>query len=374
MSQILVVNYGYNNGHSENANAICLYNIIVNDPKNHYIIVTDIGGHKIKQDCKNAEIISLSSGLNHAESRDVFKKDVMGFCEKIILEKSISNLLIVSFPIFCAKIGYKLKKKFSHLNFLFYQLDSYSVNASLRLKNVLFPIRYFWDYIIFRYADKILLTHEIYGKYQRNFLFKSFFHKMISIGIPIMNITKFNYRDNNRDCIRVVYIGSLNLQFRDPNPYLRLLYNHIKDIKNFELIFYGHNNDVIDNLNLSQYGKKMVLKSFVKPNDLSEVIRNADFLLNICNESLDILPSKILEYIGYRKPIINFTPNNKNIGVKYLADFPLKFNFYQNKNNEGFKDFVLNNRNNLAPYEIVEKNYHSLTTKFIVDNISKIYK
>ena len=129
--------------------------------------------------------------------------------------------------------------------------------------------------------------------------------------------SKFKYLINN-DFIRMIFVGTLYSDIRNPKYFLSALDEASKSVsERIEVNFYGSINDFspetleIENLNVSfldSIDRKLAYKK----------MQEADVLINIGNQTSYQLPSKLVEYAFLEKPIINFSSIKDDSSQRFL--------------------------------------------------------
>ncbi|MDY2981632.1 MAG: glycosyltransferase [Fusobacterium sp.] len=210
---------------------------------------------------------------------------------------------------------------------------------------------------ILTYTNKYL--KEIYQK-----KFPSFSNKMTVLVNPI-EVTEIeneliNQKKLPLEKIRFCYTGTLTRE-RNLDPVLEYLKKN--NIKKFELFIIGGfgtlSYSAILGLKLSSfiikckrkriekkirsYGYEESIKflPFMSRKDLAKYIKEEiDVLINIDANLGDkniFLSSKVIDYISYRKPILNFS--NKGASTDFLKDFGINYYISYNEENKEPKEY-----------------------------------
>ncbi|MBD7984578.1 glycosyltransferase [Sporosarcina sp. Sa2YVA2] len=328
MSNLIIICFGFDNEDSTNANSLCLYEILNNlSYQNEINIITstlreDI--HLKTESNINTYYLPVAKKRNGKIDFKKWENDILFFFQQYLKGKlsDETNLLTISFPLSTLTIGKKVKKKFPRINWLVYELDPYAFNKVLRLQYLLFFYRFFKEFNILASADKVMLTHELYNQYTRSpfYILK---RKFVDFGIPLMKI--HNKDKNNiftKETVTFAYIGSFYKKIRNPEYMFKVFLEVVKTHKNFILNLYGLKKDDLDKKYVDLLGENLVIHGRVSKNVISKVIEDTDFLINIGNSISNQLPSKVLEYIGTGKPIINFYTIKNDTSNKYLTSYP----------------------------------------------------
>lgn len=324
MDRILIISYGYDREYSNNANAICLHEIVDNSLKNNEVIIitsTTKRNGFIKTEKKNTTYYvptkNKKDGMLNFRN---WEMDIIKHISNNIDMQNISVLFTISFPFAVQEIGVKVKKMYPHLLWIVYELDPYAYNRILKHNKLMFIYRLMKQIKIFHMADKILLTHELYEQYSKNIL-SIYRDKFKDIGIPLMKICDVNKIRCDNNC-NIAYVGSFYKGVRDPEYMLDILIRASSRIDGFKLNLYGPEIDSLPSKYREQYGEKLAVHGRVSKDRVIAAMKEADILVNIGNTVKNQLPSKILEYIGTGKPIINFYSISEDTSNKYLSRYP----------------------------------------------------
>lgn len=326
MDEIIIVTYGYDGEHSNNPNAICLYEIInslVKENKVYIITTTTIGSKYYEKTEGNITIlyIPIKNKVNGKINFKKWEKEVIEIIHKRISIRKTTRLFTISFPFNVHNIGVRLKNKYPYLNWVIYELDPYAYNLVLKFPKILFFYRYILENEVFNKADCIMLTHELYDQYSKN-IFSKYIFKCKNIGIPLMKIyNESNAKVDQKTC-SAVYIGSFYKRIREPDYMLEILAKVSNAIEGFQMHIIGPSPDSIPFEYMEKYRGKLFIHGRVSQEKVLEALSKADIMINIGNRVNNQLPSKILEYIGMGKPIINFYSIMDDTSNKYLEYYP----------------------------------------------------
>lgn len=162
-----------------------------------------------------------------------------------------------------------------------------------------------------------------YSKEHRNKIF------VIPQGFPKIDNLKDNY--NGNEIVTFCYSGAIYPDLRDPTLFLDYLCSLKID---FRFIVYTKSIQFFDKYKV-QLGDKLVLRNYIKRDDLLIELSKVDFLINIKNVSEVQVPSKIIDYLQAGRPILEistaFKEEEKKKFDKYLSlQFPeMKQSFSQ---------------------------------------------
>ena len=136
----------------------------------------------------------------------------------------------------------------------------------------------------------------------------------------------------------------------------------------------------IDSISLelrNQYKENIICYGRVPKDVVMGAIGDADVLINIGNSISNQLPSKLLEYIGTGKPIINFYRINNDTSNHYLSKYPLSCLVYEDLNkidgNTNFlNNFIMSNYYKSIDESVLRLIYEADILENISENINRI--
>ncbi len=322
MKKTIIICYGFNGNNSTNANAICVNEILKTiKNKQDFIIVTDINStfNEFESEINQFKtcFIPLEKNSRKINFND-WKKKCINLIKKMLKEDNIKQIITISFPFEILEIGLTIKREFPSIKWVIYELDPFLYNKLFKNYYLWFIRRLIREFIVFYYADVILLTHELYKQYQRG-IYSYYRSKLVDIGIPLLKINSYsNDIVPKGEKKSAVYIGNFYSKIRDPE-YMLQIFSELNGV--IELGIYGDlNNNIkykkLENSNISFFNR-------VSKDDIEVILENTNFLINIGNKLDNQLPSKVLEYIGTGKPIIHFSSTEDDTCLKYLKKYPL---------------------------------------------------
>jgi hypothetical protein len=255
-----------------------------------------------------------------------FPRQIIAFrrmADQIIKKYNIDTIISVLHPIEAAIAGYRLKLKLSQIEWIIYELDTFT-NGNDRLKSPRKRQRI--ERQLYEAADKIIhmaCHKEYYGLSKYDFCRK----KLLTADIPLLSantnsaITSAE-RKKKSDTIRFLYSGLLRRDVRSPIEVIKILLALSKE-KKIKVEFYSRGN----------YEKYLLKKQketigtiqscgYVKVDELNSAIARSDYLISIGNKSTDMIPSKIFMYMSTLKPIIHFYLQDHDVCNNYLQKYP----------------------------------------------------
>jgi|GEM_PF-2135544 hypothetical protein len=228
------------------------------------------------------------------------------------------------------------------------------------------------DFALVAKAGKTLYTDQI---------FNSIVSKINYVDFPTFQMNndidmKSNYVKKNKDTIDLIYAGTLDRNYRNPEYLLSLLKKLTRfGIKiNFNVYGRGNCDEILCSYNdkdeLRVYNHGLVDLSIIR-----EEMLNADFVVNISNEIDSAVPSKIFELFSTGKPIINVAANKNDISNSYFEKYPSFFSIYNKESveyqiNDLYK-FIISERGKIYSVDEIAKNYKENTPSYTVDIIEE---
>lgn len=227
---------------------------------------------------------------------------------------------------------------------------------------------------IYDKSDLILVTDDIFIENKSNIL-----NKYINKTIPVQfgNLKFIQSRlirpIFEKDKINCVYAGSLlDENIRSP----KYLFKIVNELDDRFIVHMVCNNLSKASIMLcdSILGKNKIIKWYdsLTIEESMGIISNAEILINLGNKSVNQTPSKIFDYIGTGKPIINIYSLKNDTSKRYLENYPCKLNILEDENSLpenifAFREFALNNAKKKIPKDVIKNLY----SKYLCENVTK---
>lgn len=180
----------------------------------------------------------------------------------------------------------------------------------------------------YRRASSIVVmkSHE---KYWINQFGKDFACKMRLADLPIITKQMVNANVVNNSPIKMIYSGIIEKRYR-PADYLLSVLQKLEKKLDYEFSFFSKGDCENDIAQTAKYVKSIKQCGYVTPTELEKITSNADFLISIGNRVSRSVPSKLISYISYGKPIIHFSSQKDDVCKEYLLKYPLALIISQN--------------------------------------------
>lgn len=286
-----------------------------------------------------------------------------------VASKGYDLVLTINSPIVSHYEGLKLYKKgyFKNRIWIAYYVDTFATY----IRNTMHPdfqkfLQFETD--IYHYADAIITTEEIKNDNQK-YPMGQYRNKVFTIPFATLKFEPSIEKPTGK--LKCVYTGSLfDHTVRKPDYFFKLCNQFPTDIE--VTIVCNLTNPIVEKLkttyldgkeNIKWYGRKSIEECFA-------LMNQADVLVNFGNESSNQTPSKVFDYIGRCKHILNFYSIDQDTSKYYLKEYPYALNI---KNKEQIEQedfnqmisFIRNSRNETIDVEKIKKMYQYLSAEEI---------
>lgn len=294
--------------------------------------------------------------------------------KKIVKEYNIDCIIPVYSQIDTLIAANIIKKNNDNIVYIPYFLDALSGGYGPRMfsDNWVINRGLKWEKKLLSNADIIIMMESVRNYYDKIKDKISYYDKIFFVDLPLLNevnLKNGKKKDNN---IIILYAGSLPSGIRNPEYFINL-FSRIKS-KNINLYFIGTKDcEIINNAALKDNRIKIIGK--IPYDEVSEYEECADILLNIGNTNENMTPSKIFEYMSYKKPIISTCPIENEPCINYLNKYKLTYFVKEygdvdiDKDAYDLENYILNTYNKRADYKDIvvnfEKNIPNYTSKII---------
>jgi len=291
--------------------------------------------------------------------------------KEIGVDEKIDCIITVSMPYESHLAGYKYKRKKKEVKWITYTLDSFVHSPTLQ------------KHFIFKHLkEKINRTSEqrVFERSDANFLSSSLKDSVIMsdkenpskyswISFPLLSeynaLTSVVHFETTK--INIVYAGSFYKEIRNPDYCLKIFSMLNDDRILLHLFHRGDCSDLVHRYSLAS--KNIISYKSLPVEQVYEVENQADIFLNIGNNVGLFFPSKLVEYISFGKPIINFHDARFRYG-ELLDRYPYVLNIENNGGNSEeiavqLSNFCIANKNNRVMFSELAKKFEDSTPNFI---------
>lgn len=244
------------------------------------------------------------------------------FVCQLVKEHNYDAIVSCYYPAVCMVTATRVKKKLQNIKIFNYELDSVTDGivydcAFTELQN---KANVNWIKRKYRTYDGVLVmkSHEehvqkLYGDVLND--------KLSIVDLPLLE-NKFQSCEKFSDKIVFLYAGLLDSRYRSPDVLLNLFKVNAEK-ENWQLHFYTKGNCENTIKKFATADKRVLQHGYVSAEELDRRIENADILISIGNMQSNSVPSKIITYMSYGKPIIHFSLQKNDVCKEYLEKYPL---------------------------------------------------
>ena len=179
------------------------------------------------------------------------------------------------------------------------------------------------------------------------------------------------------DNIHCVFLGALYSGLRPPESLISI----ISELRNNNIVFdfYGNGQQLIEQSSDYERARERInLFGQVSSADANRARAQADILVNIDNTSVELVPSKIFEYVGTGIPIINCYFSKDSQTLKYLERYPLHIDIclYDEPGTNAIRidNFIRQLDDSRVPLNTVKKLYVKNTPEYVAKQCLEAYE
>lgn len=296
---------------------------------------------------------------------------------KIDESYKIDAIVAMLFPMETAEAMTRFKKSHPETKTIIYELDSISdgVAQSNAIQKLL-------DFNYFRWLNSMygVIDNVIIMKSHSDYWIKAFggrFQNKLKIAdIPVLLPRK--KKSANNDDVSFIYAGLIEKKYRSPE-YLLQVMNEVS--KRVPLIFRFYSKGDCEDM-IANFARKISgieQNGYVTQAELDNAIENTNFLVSIGNSTSNSVPSKLISYISYQKPIIHFSSQKNDVCKDYLTGYPLSLVVSQDNSIEEsanqimsfIEDLKRTDLNNIPIDTLYEMNIPSYSAKLICSIVNR---
>lgn len=251
-------------------------------------------------------------------------------------------------------------------------LDPFVFNYTLSKRN----IKYRKNLIekLFNVAKKVFYVEGIKKEEIEKGYNPKYYSKLTEIKLPILKEIKISNSNKEREKkTTLVYAGGFYEKIRNPKEMLKILSVLPEDI--FIKIYGSGCEDLINKTKDGFKEGSLFIGGRINHENCLKELSNCDMVLNLGNTISNQMPSKILEYIGMGKPIINFYFIKEDMCLPILEKYPLAINInlndYSQEDIDKLVAFIKDNKGKQLSYEEATKNFKDYETSVVAQ---KLYK
>jgi hypothetical protein len=174
--------------------------------------------------------------------------------------------------------------------------------------------------------------------------------------------------------IKCVFAGYIHKKIRDPEYTFNLFSKLV--LPRIRLYILGSGEEDLVGRYNTAYPERFIQVGMVPLQQSLDYIRDADILVNIGNNAINFVPSKIFDYISTGKPIINFYKNGNCPTLKYCNRYENALLIYEGDDVEHqigrVEAFILKKLGREISYAQIEREFLPCTADYVADAFYKI--
>ena len=285
--------------------------------------------------------------------------------------ESFDLLISVSYPFYIQEYACQVKKKLHIKKWISYLLDPHADNVHCYKDKRKRRVKK--EKKIFKACTDIFTVEEIVSKAFYSPI-KNFSKKIQYIPTHLMTDNTNYHKENNTDLIHFVYTGLFYPDIRNPE---RLLQYFTQLPDNYILNLYSKGCvDIVKKYKQTLGDRLQVNDYILDQEEYNKMIGQADFLINVGNTVSNQVPSKILTYCSFGKPIIHFKNCESEVIGEKFQQYPL-FNIVDYTDNistavEGIKNIVMKDLGKTVSYQEIKDNFSECTVEYVAEKIKNV--
>lgn len=250
---------------------------------------------------------------------------INGYLNEIEKIDTIDTIVPAVMPFETAIASYKAKEKNYKLKVVPFMFDPFSNNSNLHYHKLLQKIKMKnlleIESSLIKSSHYLLLIHHL----KQHFIKKhhSNKEKYVFVEHPLFEKDFYDLGTNiNKKDIKIVYTGSFYKKIRNPEYFLKVMNNVIKKSGNIYLHIYSFGDCKKIIKKWSEVNTKIIDQNSVTSDIAREKMKSADILIGVGNSTNSQTPSKIFEYISFKKKILYFVKDKNDRNIKILKKYP----------------------------------------------------
>lgn len=179
--------------------------------------------------------------------------------------------------------------------------------------------------------------------------------------------------NGENNVITCVYAGDLYPGIRDPYSMLDLFALFENPAIQLHVIG-GGAADILKKYSEDKLKGRLFIHGRLSEEECNRELMKADILINLGNKINNQLPSKVLNYACYGKPILNIYSISDCPTLEYLSDYPLAINVFGDGEVSDavarqVENSILEIKDKRLEFSDVEKIYERCTPRYVVDQL-----
>lgn len=232
----------------------------------------------------------------------------------------IDAVVAIFFPMETAQAMARFKSTHPDARTIIYELDSLAdgIAQNDTIYKLLDNNYQRWLSSLYEKIDYVIIMKS-HSAYWRKVFDKRFHAKLMVSDIPVL-LPKPMKPDNFTQ-LSFIYAGLIEKKYRSPE-YLLLVLKELSTKINFTFRFYSKGDCETMISEIAKEVPGIQQKGYVPQEELDKAMSDTTFLVSIGNSISNSIPSKLISYISYMKPIIHFSSQKNDVCKAYLKDYP----------------------------------------------------
>lgn len=178
-----------------------------------------------------------------------------------------------------------------------------------------------WNRKLLENADAVVAMESSKRFHEGHCSEEPWFSKILFLDLPLLDFSKsLDLQAANRvsETKTIVYAGTIPKGIRSPGFFLKTL-SYITN-ESLHVLFVGDDTNCTL-IEACKQDKRIEVRGRVPHEEVSRLVASSDFLLTLGNRLAHMTPSKIFEYMAFRKPIIATYPIDSEPSIPYLKRY-----------------------------------------------------
>lgn len=297
---------------------------------------------------------------------------------KLCEEKKIDVVVGMFFPFETAPVMMAVKRQFPRIRTVIYELDSVGdgIFSGSKYQVLVNHAAERWSSRQYRYADRVIVM-ESHEDYWKKTFGKKHGNKLMLADIPVLMEKPLPQVDKSEEKpISFLYGGLIEQTYRSPDHLLTVFEEYSKT-EEATIDFFSKGDCEAKIAEAAKRVSGIRQNGYVPEEVLKEAIAKADVLVSIGNRFSRSVPSKLITYLSYGKPVVHISLQKDDVCAHYLEQYPLGLVLYAwdsvEENAKKLRQFTKENRHKAVGFAEVAaalvKNNPAYSARLIVNDV-----
>lgn len=243
---------------------------------------------------------------------------------KLCSEKKIDIVIGMFFPFEAVSILAIIKKNFHAIRTVIYELDSVGdgIFSGSKYQKLVNWVIERWCSKQYSSVDAIIVMYS-HEEYWRKTFGKKYNKKLMLADIPVLLKKILPPVDKNIETpVSFLYGGLMEQAYRSPDYLLKIFESYLK-IEKATLHFFSKGDCEEQIAKIAKRVGCIYQNGYISQENFDKAIAKMDILISLGNRYSRSVPSKLITYFTYGKPIVHFSLQKDDVCVQYLEKYPL---------------------------------------------------